>query len=296
MNSSDTILLIGCSGKVGSRLAQELSFLGHNVYGIRGNSPCKVVSKLHRCISMDLLTDDFSQYIKESKAGLLIHTSWQTAPISYWDDPANFAWTSRSILLIRRFFETGGAKVLVTGSCAEYSWLTDSKLSESSLEIPTSKYGEAKLALLKFIQSEGFPHLWTRTFFQFGQDQGSHKLIPSLVRATISGNAVTLGNPNHIRDFIHINDVIAVLSRLISGNHSGVVNIGSGIGTTVSDVVRRIEIVLGRESLVTYTDSGGFHSSVIADMGHLRSLLDDLPVKPFSESIQCTINEYFSLN
>jgi UDP-glucuronate decarboxylase len=266
--------------------------MGFNVYGIRGKSSCRVASKLHNCVSLDLLTDDFSQYIKRAKAGLLIHTSWETTQISYWNDPSNFQWTSRSILLIQKFFEFGGEKVLVTGSCAEYSWLTESNLSESSLEAPTSKYGQSKLDLLRYIQVEGVPYLWTRTFFQFGQDQESQKLIPSLIRATISGNAITLGNPDHLRDFIHIDDVITTLSRLILDSHNGVVNIGSGIGTKVSDVVKRIEGALGRKALVTYTDSGGPHSSVIADMSNLRSLLGELPVQPFAESIQCTIDEY----
>ena len=292
MHSLDSVLLLGCSGKIGSRLTKKLSLMGFKVYGIRGKSACEITSKNHYCISLDLLADDFTKFLKESKADLLIHTSWETTPISYWSNLSNFQWTSRSFLLIQKFFEFGGEKVFVTGSCAEYSWVSEPKLSEYSLEAPSSSYGESKLNLLRLIQADGFPHLWTRTFFQFGQDRESQKLIPSVIRATITGNALTLGNPDHVRDFIHIDDVVVALSRLIAGNHNGVVNIGSGTGTSVSEVVNRIEAALGRKALVTYTDSGGSHSSVVADVSHLISLLGELPVQPFAESIQCTIDEY----
>ena len=292
MNPANRILLLGCSGTVGSRLVEELCTQGFIVFGVRGKSPCPVRNKLHHCVSLDLLTEDFSDYVRYAKTFLLIHTAWEMTPATYWNDSDNFKWASKSALLIQRFLDYGGGKVFVTGSCAEYSWLSDSILTESSIEGPNSAYGESKLNLLRFIQAEGIPHLWTRTFFQFGQDKQSKKLIPTLIESAIAGTVVNLGNPLHVRDFIHIDDIIPILSALIVDNHNGVVNIGSGFGRRVSDVVQQVELGLGKKIDIVYTDSGGPPTSVVADVSHLKSLLRKYEIQPFAESIECTIREY----
>jgi UDP-glucuronate decarboxylase len=292
MNPADRILLLGCSGTVGSRLVEELCMQGFIVFGVRGKSACPVRNKLHHCVSLDLLAEDFSEYIKYTKTFLLIHTAWEMTPTLYWNDSSNFMWASKSELLIQKFFEYGGGKVLVTGSCAEYSWLSNSILAESSTEGPSSAYGESKLKLLRFIQAEGVPHLWTRTFFQFGQEKQSKKLIPTLIESAIAGTVVNLGNPLHVRDFIHIDDIIGILSTLIVKNHYGIVNIGSGVGRRVSDVVDQVELGLGKKIDIIYADSGGPPTSVVADISHLKSLLSNYEIQPFAQSIECTIREY----
>jgi nucleoside-diphosphate-sugar epimerase len=292
MNPTDRILILGCSGTVGSRLVEKLCMQGLLVFGVRGQSPCPVVNDLHHCVNSDLLTQDVSEYVRYTKTFLLIHTAWEMTPTTFWNDSNNFKWSSKSALLIQKFFEYGGGKVLVTGSCAEYSWVSDSTLSEKSIEGPNSAYGESKLNLLRFIQDEGFPYLWTRTFFQFGQDKHSNKLIPKLIRSAIAGTLVNLENPLHVRDFIHIDDIIPILSALIVGNQSGIVNIASGIGRSVSDVVQQVEMGLGKKIDIVYADSGGSPTSVVADVSRLRSLLRNFEIQPFAESIECTIREY----
>ena len=266
--------------------------IGFTVIGIRGKRPCQVKHRSHQCLNFNIVSDDLSQYIRDAKATFLIHTAWEMTPKTYWSDPVNFRWASASILLIQRFLEFGGEKVFVTGSCAEYSWQSESKLSESSVEDPISEYGKSKLDLLRFIQGEQIPYLWTRTFFQFGQERPGYKLIPTLIESTLAGVESTLSNPRHIRDYIHINDVVSILSKLIQDNRSGVVNVGSGNGISVSDVVRQIKDTLGKKPKVTYTDLDGPSSSVVADVNRLRELIGGFEMQPFAQSIKCTIDEY----
>jgi nucleoside-diphosphate-sugar epimerase len=292
MNPANRVLLLGCSGAVGSRLVEVLCMKGFRVFGVRGKSPCPVRNESHHCVKLDLLSEDFSDYVRSTKTFLLIHTAWEMTPTSYWNDPNNFNWTSRSALLIQRFFDYGGGKVLVTGSCAEYSWLSNSKLSESSIENPSSAYGESKLSLLRFLQAENLPFLWTRTFFQFGHEKHSKKLIPTLIESAIAGSSVNLGNPLHVRDFIHIDDIISILATLIAENHNGIVNVGSGVGRSVSDVVEHVELQLGKKIGIIYNVSDKNPTSVVADASHLKSLLRTYEIQPFAESIACTIREY----
>jgi len=269
--------------------------MGFTVIGIRGKKPCRVKNQSHRCLSFDILSEDLSQYISDAKTSILIHTAWEMTPKSYWDDIANFRWTTASISLIQRFLEFGGEKVIVTGSCAEYSWLSGVALSESSKEEPTSAYGKSKLDLLRFLQEEKIPHLWTRTFFQFGKEIHSAKLIPTLIESTLAGIEITLSNPRHVRDYIYIHDVVSILSKLIAQNKSGVVNLASGHGRMVSDVVKYVEDALGMRSKVKYSDESGLSTSVVADVSRLKNLLGGVEIQPFTKSIECTINEYLKL-
>jgi nucleoside-diphosphate-sugar epimerase len=292
MHFNNRVLVTGCSGVVGGKLVEELCVLGFTVIGIRGKRPCRVKSDSHHCLSIDILSEDLSQYIRDARADFLIHTAWEMTPKSYWNDPINFSWTSASILLVQRFLDFGGEKVFVTGSCAEYSWLSETELSELSKEDPTSAYGKSKLDLLRFFQTEKIPHLWTRTFFQFGNDRHSNKLIPTIINSTLAGVESSLSNPHHIRDYIYIDDVVTILTKLVASNQSGVVNVGSGNGTTTSDVVQHVGDALGMEPKVKYTDQDGPSTSIIADVKHLRELLGEFEMQPFARSIECTINDY----
>ena len=273
-------------------MVEELCVLGFTVIGIRGKRPCRVKSDSHHCLSIDILSEDLSQYIRDARADFLIHTAWEMTPKSYWNDPINFSWTSASISLVERFLDFGGEKVFVTGSCAEYSWLSETRLSETSREDPTSAYGKSKLDLLRFFQTEKIPYLWTRTFFQFGKEGHSKKLIPTIIESALAGAESTLSNPHHIRDYIYVNDVVTILAKLVASNQSGVVNVGSGNGTTISDVVRHIGASLGIEPKVKYTDQDGPFNSVVADVEHLRELVGAFEMQPFARSIECTIQEY----
>jgi nucleoside-diphosphate-sugar epimerase len=295
MSALFKIFLLGCSGKVGAGLTQRLCASGISVFGIRGLNPCLVNHPLHECVSANLLTDDLSSIIASNKPELLVHTSWEMTPGSYWNDPVNFLWTDRSKILFRQFMDLGGKKIVVTGSCAEYFWGSASKLSELSPEEPASVYGESKLQLLRFIQEENYPYLWTRTFFQFGGKKHNTKLIPLLINSALTKNSVVLRNPNDIRDFIHTNDITAVIAKLINNQDEDVVNIGSGFGYRVTDVVDLIERTIGRKPVVTYSEENGVYNSVVSDSTHLKNLLGDFDLMPLPQAIKCTIDDYTGL-
>jgi UDP-glucose 4-epimerase len=120
--------------------------------------------------------------------------------------------------------------------------------------------------------------------------------MPTIIQSTLAGVECSLSNPHHIRDYIHVNDIVALLAKLVTSNQSGVVNVGSGNGTATSDVVRHIGDVLQRVPKVRYTDQDGPSTSVVADVAHLRELLGEFEIQPFLRSIECTINEYLEPN
>jgi nucleoside-diphosphate-sugar epimerase len=238
---SKKFLLLGCSGEVGSRLTISLLKSGSIVLGVRGNRPCKIEHVNHSCIKVNLLDTKFDLTIEKFKPEVLIHAAWITAPNTFWESSLNFDWVRASKSIIKRFKENGGKYLVVTSTCAEYSW-----------EKPKSIYGKAKLELLNWVRSSDIPFLWTRTFFQFGLLEPTGRLVPSLIDSLLLGKNYVIRNENDIRDFVYIKDVVSVIENLISQQQLGIINIGSGIGLEIRSIFQGSDSM--KSSVVSNTD------------------------------------------
>ena len=51
----EKVLILGCSGEIGSRLTIKLLDLGYRVYGVSGSKICKIRNSNHICQKINLL-------------------------------------------------------------------------------------------------------------------------------------------------------------------------------------------------------------------------------------------------
>jgi UDP-glucose 4-epimerase len=64
------------------------------------------------------------------------------------------------------------------------------------------------------------------------------------------------GDGEVVRDYLHVNDLVQGLLKLIDSNQKNeVFNIGSGIGQSVNQVLEIIRFVVGRNLSVSYKES-----------------------------------------
>ena len=273
------IMLLGCTGEIGSRLTTSLVNSGYEVIGVRATRECTVKHPLHTCHSRNLLDEelDFSSIRPE----VLIHTAWYTTPSQFWESELNTNWVKASKRIISNFEDSGGKYLVVTGTCAEYSWNLNESLNESSPELPASMYGRSRLELLNWIRNRELPFLWTRTFFQFGLNEPAGRLIPSLIDSLLEGMHYVIRSGKDVRDFVFIEDVVNILNKLIVQQHKGVVNIGSGVGIEIEEVSRTLARLLGREDLLTFDFQYEQKSNVVSNPDHLTSLIGKYPWKSF---------------
>jgi UDP-glucuronate decarboxylase len=280
------IVVLGCSGAVGKRIVSIIVESGHEVLGYRGKSPCNLDSKLHKCHSIDLLTDSIHDDLKKIQARTLIHTAWLTRPIDYLENIENQIWLHKSKDVIKSFFEFGGEDLLITGTCAEYNWHDINNLKEeSNNEFPESLYGKSKLALLDWLRFSELPFLWTRTFFQYGQMGDSQRLIPYLLESVGKGEKCTVRGANEIRDFVFIDDVAKALVSLVEKGAKGVVNVGSGQGILLADLAELICHVTGKPNSVKleYADEP---KTIVSNQDKFRSLLPDFHFRPIESGLR----------
>jgi nucleoside-diphosphate-sugar epimerase len=72
-------------------------------------------------------------------------------------------------------------------------------------------------------------------------------LIPKILNANVQ-----YLNVNHIRDFIHVNDVVSAIQIMMDNSFRGVIDVGTGIGNKLVDIADYFKIdyksVIGDET------------------------------------------------
>ena len=286
---SKKVLILGCSGQIGSRLTLLLLKYGFIVYGVSGSNLCKIKDRNHLCKKINLLDPRVSLNLDELKPDVLVHTAWITTPGIFWESPINDEWVKASKKIIQEFEQSGGKYLVVTSTCAEYSWETTKPLSEISETNPKLIYGKSKLELLNWMKSNEIPFLWTRTFFQFGLNEPIGRLIPSMVDSMLAGKVFEVQNPNNIRDFVYISDVVEVLSNLICKEQVGIINIGTGNGFDIRSIAQIRVDQIGRKNLVRYCASTQPASVVVSNPSKLLSVVGNYSWTPIDKAILETV-------
>jgi nucleoside-diphosphate-sugar epimerase len=271
MSTESRVVVIGCSGAVGSRLISILHGRGYEVLGVRSKEKC--LARNHICTSINLLDPRVSLKFEDFRPNSLVLTSWITTPIAFWESKMNEDWVEASKRIILQFLELGGEYVVATGTCAEYDWNLNRPLGEIDKPNPSTLYGRSKLNLLNWIAELGVPYLWTRTFAQFGLREPSGRLVPSVIDALLGNHPALISNTHGVRDFIFVEDIARILSILMADTRVGVVNLGTGVGTEIGELALRIGNMIGRPDLINITENSTERNMVVADAKKLNGLL-----------------------
>jgi len=162
---------------------------------------------------------------------------------------------------------------------------------------PITSYGIVKLAAEKYIGMYAALYGVAARILRVGNAYGalqssgrSQGVVAAVLAAARKGTPVRVfGDGLTVRDYIHVGDVAATTVELAQrADGPRLVNVGTGIGRTILDVVNVVRSVSGAELTVEHVpDRGCDVRAVVLDVGALRSLLDWDPVS-LEEGIQRT--------
>lgn len=218
------------------------------------------------------------------------------SPLNYYD--VNVGGTINLLTAL-----VGGPAVpVVLASTGAVYGLCEGHIREEQPTLPTSPYGASKLAaedLLRYQATSGSIGLITLRCFNTGGavdgvgDTDTTRIIPKAI-AVAAGLADHLGingDGKAVREFTHVADVASALVTALEAAEPGVsrtYNIGSGIESTMLDIVNAVEKTSGRPVAVEYLPPKPEPAVLIADSTRIR---DDLGWQPQQSSLDQIIHD-----
>jgi nucleoside-diphosphate-sugar epimerase len=248
------ILVTGASGFIGRHVLVPLLQAGHEVHAVSFKKKPKKETNI-KWHQADLKNSTQSQnLIEKIQPTHLLHFAWCAEPGKFWTDPANNQWVEASLNLIKFFHTQGGKRVVISGSCAEYNW-NKSIFSETAVhEKPATLYGKCKQELQikakSFCDEVGLSFCWGRIFFVYGPYEHPARLVSSIVLSLLRNEPAECSHGNQKRDLLFVEDVATGFVSILENEITGIVNIGSGEGIALKDVIKTIGNKIGRNNLI----------------------------------------------
>lgn len=240
-------LVTGGAGFIGSHIVDRLIDLGIETIVIDNLSMGKKdnVSRRAKLVVADILDYEVLKKVMQG-VDIVFH---EAAKVSIRNSFDNFYNDSNvnimgTVNVLRAIVENKVKKIIYASSMAVYG---NNKLpiSEDSLLEPISPYGVGKLASEKYCLLMGkfsrFDVVCLRYFNTYGLRQ---TLTPYVGVITIfidrllkNQPPVIFGNGRQVRDFIHVDDIVEANILAMNRNiDSAVLNVGTGIGTSINQV------------------------------------------------------------
>ena len=248
------IFVTGGAGFIGTHLCKKLSLIHKvTVYDNFSNSNKEnfPILKNLTLIVGDIL--DNSKLIDSMKNhDIVIHLAAKTDVIDSINNPENTFQTNvqGTQNIIDSCKSHNISKIIVTSSASVYQ-SSDKSISETNTTKPSSPYGQSKLSMEKITTESKINYSILRLFNVYGIGQSSG--VIANFKKNISENVpITIfGDGEAIRDFIHIDDIIdGIILSMKSA--SGIYNIASGNGISITDLAKLLIELFGKNSKIVY--------------------------------------------
>jgi UDP-glucose 4-epimerase len=196
-------------------------------------------------------------------AGLIEVAESVTDPIAFFDNNL-----SGSLALFAAALRAGIDKVVFSSTCATYGVPQEIPMRETHPQLPISPYGTSKLLVERVLHEldayKGFRSVILRYFNAAGADVDgrigewhnpeSH-VVPIAIEVAqgrravfkINGSDYPTPDGSCIRDFVHVSDLadahVRSIEYLLSEGESVALNVGTGRGTSVKELVKVVEMI-----------------------------------------------------
>ena len=252
------ILLTGASGFIGRHCLPLLLAKGYEVHAVTSKpSPPSTVGAAQNLYwhHADLLDPgELDKLLAEVLPVQLLHFAWYAVPHKYWTSAENLRWVRASLHLVQSFAAHGGERLVAAGSCAEYDWNYGYCSESVTPLLPGTLYGNCKhslqLMLNAFSRETGLSSAWGRIFFVYGPHEHPHRLVSSVIRALLQGQAARCTSGDQVRDFLHVAKAASAFVALLESQVQGPVNIASGRPVLLKELVGQIAEKIGRCDLL----------------------------------------------
>lgn len=300
------VLVMGGAGYIGSHTVRHLLDNGYDVvvadnliYGHR-----EAVDERAAFVHVDL-ADKFSlqKLFEQHKIDAVVHFAAFTYVGESVQDPEKYYQNNvvGTVNLLNAMMAHDVKKIVFSSTCATYGDPLYTPIDEKHSQNPINPYGRTKLMIEQIFsdyeKAYGLQHIALRYFNAAGCSADgrigeSHTpethLIPLVLKAItgerkdikVFGTDYDTPDGTCIRDYIHVED-LAVAHRLAVeklGSYNGCLNLGTGVGTSVKEIISAAEKVSGKICPTEYAERrAGDPARLFADNRKAKEVLGWTP-------------------
>ncbi len=282
LNAVPNVLVIGGAGYIGSHVVKTLL---QSQYSVRVYDDLSSGHKINLFADAEFIKGDILDYpsLNDAMKGIdaVVFLAAKKAVGESMINPQEYALNNivGSVNVLNAMAENGVRAIVFSSSAAVYGSPQYIPMDEKHPLNPLNFYGFTKVETERLMQwydtLKGIKYTSLRYFNAAGydadgdikgKDRNPQNLLPILMEVVtgkreflqIFGNDYDTRDGTCLRDYIHVTDLaeahVLSIKRLLEGKESLVVNLGTGKGTTVKEIVSAAEKVLEKNIPVKYAD------------------------------------------
>lgn len=184
--------------------------------------------------------------------------------------------TAKSFIFLEAAVKAGVENLVFSSTAAVYGVPDHLPIPEDARPVPINPYGASKRMIEEYLQWIGTPRRVNWVILRYfnaagaspegslGEDhQPETHLIPLVMKALLQGSELSVFGTDYdtpdgtcIRDYVHVSDLarahILALQALQAGQASQALNVGTGQGFSVREVIEESQRLTGQRLLLTY--------------------------------------------
>lgn len=291
------VLISGATGFIGRHCLPILLSRGYEVHAVSSKMPEESLSEVHWHQVNLLDLRQIPALISKVQPNYLLHFAWYVEPGKLTTANENFLWVQAGLELLRQFYEQGGMRIVMAGSCFEYDWSYGYCSEFFTPRAPATFYGKCKNGLQNLLESyseqTGVSSSWGRIFFVYGPYEDPKRLVSYVIVSLLKGKPACCTHGNQIRDYLYVEDVAGAFVNLLESDAQGPVNIASGHPVSLKNIISKLGRWLNEEHLIklgAVPTSPGEAPLVVANVNRLSEEVGWSPQYSLKEGLKKTID------
>ena len=239
------ILVIG-NGFIASPIIQKLESEGHQLLIYSRTLKTEISS---RQILGDIFHfEDFAKTLSWEPQ-VIIHTAWVTTHGLYVNDQVNYKFAQFSADLARRIVSSNVNHLVVLGSGSEYGTQSEACSAGITKLNPENLYAKQKViafnSVKEILSNSNVRFTWARIFHPYGPGQDKKRLLPYIIHTLKNGEQIRLDDTSSVLDWVSTRDIASAISWILRNDIPTEVDIGTTVGFTNVELLKRLESFLG---------------------------------------------------
>lgn len=314
MSNKETVVITGGAGFIGAQVSKTFADAGYDVIVVDTNTTRKWAIKDYTSFPHDFSHTTTAGVIKMFKPSTVVHLAASHVVPDSVVNPGKYYKNnvSGTQALLDMCVEHDVSNIIFSGSSSVYGEReTRDPFTEDLTPMPMSPYAMTKhmteLMLEDYHKAYGLNYISTRYFNAAGADpnglngytqEPATHVMPIIIDKilnngtfTVFGNDYDTPDGTCVRDYCHIQDIadakLSAVDYLNNGGKSGIINLGSGIGFSILDLIASAEKVVGKKLNIEYGNRrDGDPSYLCGNINKAKELLNWQPKYSLDEMFE----------